>query len=47
MEDSVTIVIGFQVLNVAYQSFRFRSVEGIFMQINDKVFEKFIAMILV
>ena len=48
MEVFVAIVNDFHVLNVVCQRvFDFALVEGIFMQINNKTFEKFITMNLV
>ena len=45
MEVFVAIANGFHVLNVVCQRvFDFAHVEGIFMQINNKTFEKFITM---
>ena len=42
MEVFVAVVNGFHVLNVTRQGLDFAAVEGIFMQINNKTFEKFI-----
>ena len=43
-EVFVAIVNGFHVLNVTCQGLDFAPVEGIFMQINNKTFEKFITL---
>ena len=43
----MAIVNGFHVLNVACQGLYFTPGKGIFMQINNKTFEKFITMNLV